>query len=214
MGWCYTFGVDCHTGCKHPMLVRDSLDGCECAECGTLCAGRFENCWRSVFQPNGRVLQLRCIPPNLASVIAAGEEVSAVAIAEPGAAGVAEIDSLGQFEVNAESVGGNGNGNGHGPKPDSDELADLRGQIDQLRNEIARLTADVAAIAHREGIRESELSAITEQVETISIAVPAIAPIKARASDRQIDQHRPGRAVAHPETIAIQDRHREATGLP
>lgn len=47
------------------MLVRESLDACVCDQCGTMCTGRFANCWRSIFQPNGRTVQLRCLPRNI-----------------------------------------------------------------------------------------------------------------------------------------------------
>lgn len=40
MGWCHEFGTEIEAGCGHPMVAGASA--CSCAECGTLCQGRFE----------------------------------------------------------------------------------------------------------------------------------------------------------------------------
>lgn len=192
MGWCYTFGVDCHSGCKHPMMVRDTLDGCECDACGTVCPGKFANCWRSVFQPNGRVLQLRCIPPNLPAL------VSAEPAGEPPAAAerVVTVGTLTDFAADAEA---GGNGNGHGSP--IDETVEVRSILERLSAEVERLSAEVADLAARESVRQLTLDDIAGRLTAISVAIPAVAPIKAVPERPQGDYSRPGRAVAHPEAI-------------
>jgi hypothetical protein len=53
MGWCHEFGAEIDVGCGHPMVAGS--DACSCAECGTLCKGRFEGGCEAVWSRGPRL---------------------------------------------------------------------------------------------------------------------------------------------------------------
>lgn len=52
MGWCHEFGVEIEERCTHPMTAGATT--CSCAECGTVCRGRFEGGCEAVWRRGPR----------------------------------------------------------------------------------------------------------------------------------------------------------------
>lgn len=129
MGWCHEFGAEIETGCGHPMVAGSTA--CSCAECGTLCKGRFEGGCEAVWARGPR-LDAPGRPANYA----------AKAMFEPTAGGVAPATGASERGTGAAAA--------HStpavvyratPGPEADlgkRLAHLEAAITRLADQVAR----------------------------------------------------------------------------
>lgn len=210
MGWCYTFGVEGDSACKHPMLVRNSLDACDCSECGHSCGGKFPGCWSLVFAAGGRELQLRSLPPAIPS----GPE-------SPGRTGRPAAED-GSAQV-GPALGGPPSSREGRAAVDMAEQNTIAEELGVLRSEIDRLVSLLRESQSAAGVQStaiaqqdsaaSELAAfiarqvelvgreLSEKIEGLEEKVARIAARLEQASHGQTGFGQPGPAVAHPESI-------------
>ena len=157
MGWCHEFGAEIEVGCGHPMVAGSNA--CSCAECGTLCKGRFEGGCEAVWSRGPR-LEAPGRPANYA----------AKAMFEPSVAGVeqsngaflrgasANEDSGNRASANgAEAAATNG---AAAPVPElaSEPDADLARHLVRLEGVITRLADQVARQYERQITMERHLA--------------------------------------------------------
>lgn len=149
MGWCHEFGTEIDAGCGHPMVAGSSA--CFCAQCGTLCKGRFEGGCEAVWSRAPRANP----PGRPANYVAKAMFESAVA-------GVAA--------ANGDSANGASRGGSPGGVPDEGaDLArpparapgadpDLIRRLTRLEVAVTRLTDQVARQAERHTTMERHLA--------------------------------------------------------
>lgn len=206
------------------MLVRDSLDACTCDECGIVCGGKFANCWRSVFQPNGRALQIRCLPHDLVTQL----EQPAPAVAQaPSAAEIQASQALTietaqvvEAQVDQEAPAAE---SGAGARvaneqpagtPDHSQLLETGSVVDTDRisiavesteREIAMLREELASLVGRIQRLDSTNINLRDELARLSAAIESfvrpIAPVNASGGGMHAEWTRPARAVAHPESL-------------
>lgn len=186
MGWCYTFGVDCSSGCKHPMFVRETLDACTCEVCGVVCEGRFASCWRSVFQGDGMSLQMRSLPHSVPYPLDPTPETGA-ALDDPLRETVAPMPSESPYTVagsgssggagagaGAGRNGSGGNGNGNGSRAGTDgngdgsHSSDTAGEVREAEVTIARALESIGTLQDQIADLKTEIGHLSAGVDEIA----------------------------------------------
>jgi hypothetical protein len=118
MGWCQEFGLPINEGCDHAMAAGH--EQCACPACGVVCPGRFSGC---------SLVWLADPASGKQPALAAGPGGSAalsLAVA-PATATNGHAPPQGQLPPGT-------------PRPDVESLAK---QVDDLRSEVTRLTAQM-----------------------------------------------------------------------
>ncbi len=156
MGWCHEFGLEIEPLCSHPMVAGRAA--CSCAECGTVCPGRFEGGCEAVFRRGPRT-----DAPGRPSY----ETKSGLQLV--GATPVAGVPGPSTPVANGVVVNGS-HPNGvsitvAGPAPTGAGAASSNGagpSIDALGDRIARLEATVGALVEQLAA-QSQLRASTDR---------------------------------------------------
>lgn len=177
------------------MLVRETLDACECEDCGISCTGRFANCWRSIFQVNGRALQLRCLPPSISQVAETASSEKLVENTEPLTAGSPALAAAGTAGTDIEEYAGLRE---PGTRSDQD-LTELQHRVAEISDRIQTLSCENSEI-------RIALAAIADQLEALQSPLRPVTPIIRPRSNLEESFTRPGRAVAHPDVVHRQYR--------
>ncbi|RIK10356.1 MAG: hypothetical protein DCC49_03550 [Acidobacteria bacterium] len=184
------------------MLVRDTLDACECEVCGISCTGRFANCWRSIFQASGRVVQMRCLPPSLPQP---SEAASASGLAE----------GTEPLITNSPTASAQGEpGSGAGASADLAEAttgergADLSQDLMALQERVSEIVGLIQELSLENEALRNALASITARIEDVDSSLKSagasMRPVThvVRASGESGESFtRPGRAVAHPDVV-------------
>lgn len=182
------------------MLVRETLDACECDVCGISCTGRFANCWRSIFQANGRTVQMRCLPPSLPQLAEAASGADIVEETDPL---IADSPAPGIEGGQRAVAGADGTPADFRYLDSQSELdlaalqhrvAEIVDLIHNLRLENGAIRSELASIAARLEVTEPPLSAPNASLRPVTHVVRP-------ASESTENFTRPGRAVAHPDVV-------------
>lgn len=172
------------------MLVRNTLDACECEVCGTACTGRFANCWRSIFQENGRVVQMRCLPPTIPQPASA--EIEIAPETEP------LIPATGDHATSSEDMDAQ-----YG-------ASDIELQVADLQEKISEILASLQDQNLSTGQLKGEIAALSERLDAMAVRpvvpvsplVPPVTPVLRPSESTPADDfERPGRAVVHADVV-------------
>lgn len=208
------------------MLVRETLDACECEVCGISCTGRFANCWRSIFQANGRVVQMRCLPPSIPQSTEAASAEELVEETEPlitgspaqgvldagvpsaGAAGAeaAGAGAAGAFGAGAGAGAGGSAGLREAGNRSEQELAALQHRVSEISGLIYSLSLENSELRGKLASIAARLEAMDSPIATTDLPVRPVTHVIRPTSDSAESFTRPGRAVAHPDVVHRQHR--------
>lgn len=204
MGICHEFGPTIQADCDHPM-VANRPDACTCLECGVVCHGKFVGC-ATVWDRGPQRIHWRRPSDTARDVEVAGAPAHALVATRPiGTPEVMTRDQAGLDDL-AAAV-----------RRLVAEVGRLRGDIDEQRTMVGRLTESLSsdlrgtisaelARSHQAELSEAQqsgvlrrLAAIVQPAQTVDVdalaeriaaeLLPAITTHLARPPDTRRDGH-------------------------